>query len=248
VTRIRVSRIIAILAGLLLAVGLVAFSSQAAFGTNNDQMNQVDDWCEDGMKFEPVSTPYVVPAPPAGATWTLLVLKAGTENQQIPNPVVGQAYSHSNGKDISHVILCYEREVPPSTTTTTVIPPTTTTVPPTTSTTTTSTPPETTTTTEPPVTTTTVLPTTSTTVPPSSTTTLPPDPTTTTTEVPPPTLIESGDAGYIGEADDGHEHEENDGLLVLLVGGLVVAGLMGLAWLVGRASSRNDNDGDDGGF
>jgi hypothetical protein len=206
VTRLR---IIAILTGLLLAAGLVAFSSQAAFGTNNDQMNQVEDWCEDGMKVEPVSTPYVVPAPPAGATWTLLVLKAGTDNQTIANPVVGQAYSPSNGKDISHVILCYEREVPPSTTTTTTEPPptTTTTEPPVTTTTLTVPPSSTTTTTEPPITTTT-----STTQPPVTSTTVPPDPTTTTSEVPPPTLIESGDAGYIDALEEEHDDEGFDWL------------------------------------
>ncbi len=190
-----------LMAGVFAALALVIPTVSAT------ESNQVDFWCEDGMKFEPVSTPYVVPAPPAGATWTLLVLKAGTENQTIAKPVVGQAYSHSNGKDISHVILCYEEEVPPSTTTTTTEPPptTTTTEPPVTTTTSMVPPSSTTTTTEPPTTTTT-----STTQPPVTSTTAPPDPTTTTTEVPPPTLIESGDAGYFGEEDDGHEHEGTD--------------------------------------
>lgn len=214
-TRIR------IIIGLLL-VSAVLFVGQAAIATDS---NQVDFWCETGVKFEPVSTPYVVPTPPAGATWTLLVLKAGTENDQIPNPVVGNAYSHSSGRDISHVILCYE-EVPPSTTTTT------TTLPTTTSTTTsTTTPPDTTTTTEPPTTSTTTSTSTTTTLPEPTTTTVPPDPSTTTTsEVPPPTYIESGDAGYIDEVD--HEHDNSP--IDLIVGGLVIAGLMALAYAYGR--------------
>jgi hypothetical protein len=162
--------------------------------------NDVPDWCDTGIKFDnlPGILTFTVPEPPAGTTWILLVLKAGLDNFEIPDPVVGQAYSHPNGKEISHAIICYE-EVPPSTTTT--IPTTTTTVPPISTTTTTGAPPSTTTTTV-------VITTTSTLPPPTSstsTTTVPPDPTT-TTEVPPPTLIESGDAGYIGEADDGHEH------------------------------------------
>ncbi len=194
--------------------------------------NDVPDWCETGIKFDNLSgLTFTVPEPPPGTTWTLLVLKAGLDNFEISDPVVGQAYSHPNGKEISHAIICYEEEVPPSTTTTTVIPPTTTTEPPTSSTTTTSTTPETTTTTEPPVTTSTVPPTTSTTQPPSSTT---------TSEVPPPTLIESGDAGYIDEEDDGHEHENtgtNWAFFAILVWvGFAFGGLSALtfrAWRVG---------------
>ena len=110
--------------------------------SQNQRQNNVNDWCEDGVKIEPVSTPFVVPEPPSGATWTLLVLKAGTTNETVVNPVVGQAYFPSNDKDISHVILCYEED-PPTTTTTT----TTTTIPDTSTTTTI--PEETTTTTVP---------------------------------------------------------------------------------------------------
>lgn len=86
--------------------------------------NDVDFWCQQGVKLEPVSTPFVVPPPPGGFTWTLLVLKAGSDesvpqapgpNETFSNPVVGQAYVHHSGKDISHVILC---KVPSTTTTT----------------------------------------------------------------------------------------------------------------------------------
>ncbi len=180
--------------------------------------NDVPDWCEAGIKFDdlPGLLTFTVPEPPPGTTWTLLVLKAGLDNFEISNPVVGQAYSHPNGKEISHAIICFEEEVPTSTTTTT------TTEPPGSTTTSTTTPRETTTTTS----TTTTIPnsTTTTTVPPSSTTTLPT--TTSTTEVSPPTLIESGDAGYIGEADDGHEHE-NAGFDWLLFGAILFAGFSG---------------------
>ncbi len=144
---------------------------------------------------------------------------------------------------MSVVFECFEERPPSSTTTTTT---TTTTEPPGSTTTTTTTPPVTTTTTS----TTTTIPnsTTTTSVPPSSTTTLPPE-TTSTTEVPPPTLFESGDAGYIGEADDGHEHDDDNGILAIITGGLVIALLATLAFVVGRATGRSEErGGDDGGF
>jgi hypothetical protein len=72
--------------------------------------NTVGFWCpEGGVKLESVETPFVVPEPPAGFVWTLLVLKAGSgpgENQTIDDPVVGQSYVRIDGKEISHVILC----------------------------------------------------------------------------------------------------------------------------------------------
>ena len=131
---------------------------------------------------------------------------------------------------MSVVFECFEERPPSSTTTTT------TTEPPGSTTTTTTTPRETTTTTS----TTTTIPnsTTTTTVPPSSTTTLPT--TTSTTEVPPPTLIESGDAGYIDEVDDGHKHEGDLGFIEILTGGLVIAGLMALAYAVGMNKRNRD--------
>lgn len=101
--------------------------------------NQVSYWCALGFKYEPVSTPFVVPAPPAGYTWTLLVLKAGSgpgENETFANPVVGQAYSRSDGKSISHAILCKSiNTTTTSTSTSTTSMPTTTTSMPTTTTT-----------------------------------------------------------------------------------------------------------------
>ena len=106
--------------------------------------NQVDFWCDEGIKIEPIGTPsFTVPPPPDGFTWTLLVVKSATDNQLFPNPIPGQSYTPSNGHDVSHVILCME---PPSTTTTTTTTSSTTT--------TTTTDPSTTTTTTDPSTTT----------------------------------------------------------------------------------------------
>lgn len=54
---------------------------------------------------------FVLPAPPMGTAYTLLVLKAGsgaTANDVIENPVVGEEYTHGTGKDLSHVIWCVD--------------------------------------------------------------------------------------------------------------------------------------------
>ena len=97
---------------LVLGLGLVA----GAGGADPDA-NQVGFWCEEGIKVEPVDTPYVVPEPPEGYVWTLLVIKAGTDNETFPNPVVGDGYSATNGHDNSHVILCKESDETTTTTT-----------------------------------------------------------------------------------------------------------------------------------
>lgn len=163
--------------------------------TVDSDANKVSFWCEPddaGIKYEPVATPYIVPEPPEGKVWTLLVIKSALVNDQFPNPVVGQAYNAVSEKDISHVILCWEDTVVTTTTTTSS---TTTTTPSTTTTTTTSTTvpttttEPTTTTTDPTSTTSSSIPTTSTTV--IATTTVPPSSSTTssnpTSTVPPTT-------------------------------------------------------------
>ncbi len=149
-----------ILAALAVAFALVGLASPA-FATDGappaDNTNEVTYWCAPniGYKYDPVSTPFVVPAPPAGYEWYLLVLKAGStghggvinENETFANPVVGQSYTHSSGKDLSHAILC-KRAVEVTTTVATTVPETTTiatTVPETTTTTTATTLPTTTT-------------------------------------------------------------------------------------------------------
>jgi len=161
--------VIVTLAGTLALVSTPEYDRNDVFYGTQEHQNQVSDWCEVGFKYEPVATPFVVPAPAAGTTWTLLVLKAGSgddENTSIVNPTPGESYYHGTGKDISHAILCYEQT---ETTTTTVADTTTTTVADTTTTTTEVT---TTTTTEPETTTTTTLGTTTTTTQAVTTTTI----------------------------------------------------------------------------
>ncbi len=152
--------------------------------------NQVDFWCEEGVKIEPVGTAsYTVPQPPGGYTWTLLVIKSATGNEEFPNPIPGRSYTPSNGHDVSFVILCMEAVQPTTTTTsstTTTTPTTATTV----ATTTTVSPPTTTVTTlppDPPPTTSTLAP-----DPPPTTSTLPPNPSATTTEPPPEGGVSAG--------------------------------------------------------
>lgn len=214
--------------------------------------NQVGYWCETGVKYEPVDTPFVVPEPPAGEVWTLLVLKAGSgegENAEFVNPTVGVGYEHPSGKDISHAILCHEGGTVDTTTTTmattttgpsgdttTTEPPTTTTVPETSTTTTSSTSTSTTTssTTQPPSTTTTseatttTLGTTTSTTEPNSTTTSSTTPTssssTTTTGTPKGGVATGG--GGTALPHTGLEMAEWLALAVLLLGGgaLLLAG------------------------
>ena len=172
---------------LLVMIATVALAIRPAVATNDiSEANKVGYWCEDGIKYEPVETPFIVPAPPAGTTWTLLVLKGGTTNETVDYPVVGQGYSHS-AHDNSHVILCWEEPSDTTTTstsavtttvanstTTTEVSDTTTTVPvTTTSSSTTTTVPKTTTTTSIPVTTTTTKPAITTTTMDPPTTTIP---------------------------------------------------------------------------
>ena len=221
-------RPILILLGAITLVGLLVFVVAPALG-QEDTRNQVEDWCSDnqGIKVEPLTGPsFTVPEPPEGTTWTLLVIKSGTTNEEIPFPQIGWLYVPSNGKEPSHAILCYETSggsTTSSTTSSTVPASSTSSTVPASSTSTTTTDPTTTTSSSVPNSTT------STTSPESSSTTSTSEPSvsstvpqSTTTEIPPPTLIESGDAGYLGEEDDGHEHEdEGAGLAVLLAAGLV---------------------------
>ena len=111
---------VALVAGLVLLAG-------NAYGQSDE--NAVDFWCDNGEKIEPVDTPFIVPDPPEGTTWTRLVLKSGTQNIQITDPIPGQAYSHPSGKEISHVILCYEVGTSSTTTSTTMSSSTSTTTP-----------------------------------------------------------------------------------------------------------------------
>jgi LPXTG-motif cell wall-anchored protein len=183
---------ILIILGLSIFIAFVALSNRAESNDTSEE-NKVSYWCEgdNGTKFEPVDTPFIVPSPTSGTTWTLLVLKGGTTNETVANPVVGQGYSHSL-HDNSHIILCWETVVntttttEPIVTTTTSIETTTTTEPVTTTTDPATTTSSSTPTTVPQTTSTTSSTSTSTTTTsiPSSTTTDPPTTTTVMTELP----------------------------------------------------------------
>lgn len=213
----------------LLAV-MVALLVVPALATDDDNTNSVDHWCDRGIKIEDPGTPFVVPEPKPGYVWTLLVIKAGSgagENHQVPNPVVGTAYVHPSGKDISHVILCHVDE-PDETTTTTS---STTSTSTSTSTTTTSTTQPETTTTVPETTTTvpettTTVPETTTTVADTTTTTLPGA---TTTEPPPNGGVPAGGGAMApGEVDP------------LIAGGTALLALAGLVGLTGWTMKKRD--------
>ena len=120
----------------------VSASSADTYLPQDPQYNNVSYWQSQGyeycVKYEPVATPYSVPAPAGGGTWDLMIIKAGAgddANQLVSGPTVGGSYGHSSGKDISHIILCV---VQTPTTTTTSTTSTTTTVPTTSSSTTSS--------------------------------------------------------------------------------------------------------------
>jgi hypothetical protein len=111
----RKSGVAFIILGVMWLLGFFVWTTVAGANPPPPNSNQVEYWCPNGgVKYEPVDTPFTVPPPPEGFTWTLLVLKAGneetsveTENETFPNPVVGQEYSRTDGKNISHVILCH---------------------------------------------------------------------------------------------------------------------------------------------
>jgi hypothetical protein len=205
-------RWVALLVGLVLGVAFAALFTGSARAADS---NQVEFWCDVGIKVEPIGTPsFTVPPPPDGFTWTLLVVKSATDNEVFPNPIPGQSYTPTNGHDVSHVILCMEPTGDPSTTTTTD-PSTTTTTDPSTTTTT---DPSTTTTTDPSTTTTT-----------DSSTTLPGE--TKTTESPP---VGGVNAGGGATAASGWE------AAVLWLAGGAVALLGGTTALAMRRSSGRE--------
>ena len=128
--------VVIVAVALMLGLAVVVLFNGSARATDS---NQVDFWCDEGIKM-PIGTPsFTVPPPPDGFTWTLLVVKSATDNQLFPNPIPGQSYTPSNGHDLSYVILCME---PTSTSTTSTTTSSSTT-------TTTTTDPSTTTTTDP---------------------------------------------------------------------------------------------------
>ncbi len=223
--RLRRNGAVVVMTALVMGLLLVMPFTGIARATDS---NQVDFWCDEGIKIEPIDTPsYTVPPPPDGFTWTLLVVKSATDNETFPNPIPGQSYTPSNGHDVSHVILCME-PIPTTTTTST----TTTTI-------------TTPTTTDPPPTTTPTAPTTTTTTSP---TTDPPPTTTTTTHVDPPPItvtIPSGDTTTtepppIGgvSAGGGSTAAGGSGAAVLWLAGGALALLTGAAVVADRRGAH----------
>lgn len=112
---------------LLISFTFGHYSSVGVAPANEVNTNSVAFWCgsEDaGVKFDNLtSLTFTVPPLPAGiSSWSLLVLKAGSDvsvetgaNETFVNPGVGLVYAHSSGKTLSHAILCFG---PPVTTTT----------------------------------------------------------------------------------------------------------------------------------
>src|SRR4051812_24808579 len=90
-----------------------------------------DDVCADGgFSFNKPSSPFTVPSPPAGRSWTLLVLEAKHSDIGlifVDSPVVGGSYADPTSDELQHAILCQSAAPEP----TTVVEPTTT-LPPTT--------------------------------------------------------------------------------------------------------------------
>jgi hypothetical protein len=114
-----------------LAVAVTVFSSglmpsavaHAATQPWTEDTNHVEYWQDLGYGTctkveEPGGTSYTLPASPSNSTWSLLVVKAGSEyNQVYEDPTVGVAYdaptnSQGNPRTVSHVIYCQEPTTP----------------------------------------------------------------------------------------------------------------------------------------
>ncbi len=118
------------------AASMTAPSAVGAANGVDPELNKASYWVDNFTqqdyedvkctKYEPVSTPYILGDAPEGRMWLAIIIKAGAgddANQVIMNPKPGP-YSHSSGKDNSHVIVC---SVPKKTYTTTKTTSTTTT-------------------------------------------------------------------------------------------------------------------------
>lgn len=64
-----------------------------------------DDTCSK-IEFGNGMGSFSLPALPSGEVYTLLVLKAGTENTVIPYPTAETDYWAGNAKGLSHAIYC----------------------------------------------------------------------------------------------------------------------------------------------
>jgi LPXTG-motif cell wall-anchored protein len=109
---------VALLVFALIALACILLLQSTAGANPPPNTNEVAYWCGSsdlGVKYDNLtSTSFTVPDPPEGKVWTLLVLKAGSDesvetgaNETFTDPVPGQTYSHSSGKTLSHAILCF---------------------------------------------------------------------------------------------------------------------------------------------
>lgn len=100
----------------LLGVGALTMSASADV---NEDKNHTSYWEALGygtcVKVEnPGGTSVTLAAAPAGQVYTILVVKAGSEqsvenpNLEYLNPVTGTAYASPGGKTVSHYIYCYK--------------------------------------------------------------------------------------------------------------------------------------------
>lgn len=90
-------------------VALVALAAPASAKVN-PAANQPEFWQTDTTTCTKVELTdgigtWTLPVLDEGS-YALLVLKAGTANTVVEQPVAGVAYAPDNGKDISHVITC----------------------------------------------------------------------------------------------------------------------------------------------
>lgn len=108
----------AVVGAVAVGVSVGAMATGASAGPIETDQNKAEYWEEAGygtcVKDDREVGSYTVPEAPEASSWTILVLKAGsgksvsTVNDQILDPVEGATYTHSSGKGISHVILCYD--------------------------------------------------------------------------------------------------------------------------------------------
>jgi hypothetical protein len=120
--RAQFAAVLAALATLLMAAGLVTLTSSAASATDS---NQSDYWetlpgeqCQKVDDQGAESGGYTITADPMeGFVYSKIIIKKGSgssqgeENTVIANPVKGETYYHLSGNGYSHVILCQVPEV-----------------------------------------------------------------------------------------------------------------------------------------
>lgn len=96
-------------------VGLAVLGvGSPAFAANDPAKNHPEYWAASPgdctkVEFGDGVDKFELPDLPAGESYYLLVLKAGTVHEEIRYGLTeGSWYSASNGKDLSHVIYCSE--------------------------------------------------------------------------------------------------------------------------------------------